>query len=79
MFGFAAAVGQIENDGFAVAVFAVVFVEDGLGDYILSAGPISQVALAASFAAKREIRMNRGIGGGFAYRAFVFHVVLPVL
>jgi hypothetical protein len=79
MFGFVAAVGQIENDGFAVAFLAVVFVEDGLGDYVLFAGPISQVAFATSSAAKGEIRVDRGIGGGFTYRAFVFHVVLPGL
>jgi hypothetical protein len=78
MFGFAA-VGQIENDGFAVAFFAVVFVEDRFGDNVLFAGPISQVTLAASFTAKGEIGMDRGIGGGFTYRAFVFHVVLPGL
>jgi hypothetical protein len=79
MFGFIAAVGQIQNDGFAIAFFAVVFVEDGLGDYVLFAGPISQVAFAASFAAKWEFRMDRGIGGGLTYRAFVFHMVLPGL
>jgi hypothetical protein len=77
--GFAAAVGQIENDGFAVAFFAVVFVEDRFGDYVLFAGPISEVAFSASFAAKGEIRMDRGIGGGFTYRAFVLHMVLPGL
>jgi hypothetical protein len=79
MFGFIAAVGQIENDGFAVAFFAVVFIEDGLGDYIFFAGPISQVALAASFAAKGEIRVHSRIRSGFTYRAFVFHVILPGL
>ena len=79
MFGFAAAVGQIQNDGFAIAFFAVVFVEDGFGDYILFAGPISQVAFAAAFAAKGKIRMYRRVRGGFTYRAFVFHMVLPGL
>jgi hypothetical protein len=79
VFGFATAVGQIQNDGFAIAFFAVIFIEDRLRYDILFAGPISQVTLAASFAAKWKIRMNRGIGGGFTYRAFVFHIVLPGL
>ena len=79
MFGFSAAVGQIENYGFAVAFFAVVFVEDWFRDYVLFTGPISEVAFAATFAAEWEIRVDRGIGGGFTYRAFVFHVVLPGL
>ena len=57
VFGFAAAVGQIEDHGFAVSFSAVVFVEDRLGHYILFASPISQVALAAAFAAKWKIRM----------------------
>jgi hypothetical protein len=74
VFGLVAAVGQIENDGFAVAFFAVAFVEDWFGDYILFAGPISQVAFAATFTAKWEFRMHGGIGGGFTYWAFVFHV-----
>ena len=79
VFGFVTAVGQIENDGFAVAFFAVVFIEDGIGHHILFTGPISEVAPAASFAAKWKIRMHRGIGGGFTYRAFVFHIVPPGL
>src|ERR1700736_4412921 len=79
MFGFVVAVGQIQNDGFTIAFFAVIFVEDGLGDYILFAGPISEVALAASFAAKGKIRMNSRVGRGLTYRAFVFHIVLPGL
>lgn len=57
-FGFAAAVGQIQNDGFAIAFVAVVFIEEGLGDHILFAGPISQVAFTASFAAKWKIRVD---------------------
>ena len=78
-FGFTAAVRQVQDDSFAVAFFAVVFVEDGFGDYILFAGPISEVAFATSFAAKGEVRMERGICGGFTYRAFVFHSGLPGL
>jgi hypothetical protein len=78
VFGFAA-VGQIQNDGFAVAFFAVVFIEDGFGHYIFFAGPISQVAFAATFAAKWEFRVNSRICGSFTYRAFVLHVVLPGL
>jgi hypothetical protein len=73
------AVGQIKNNGFAVAFFAVVFIEDWFGDHILFAGPISQVALAAAFTAKWKISMQRRIRGGFTYRAFVFHMVLPGL
>jgi hypothetical protein len=76
VFGFAS-VGQIKNDSFAIAFFAVVFIEDRLRDHVLFAGPISEVAFAASFAAKWKIGMHRGIGGGFTYRAFVFHIVLP--
>jgi hypothetical protein len=78
-FGFTAAVRQVQDDSFAVAFFAVVFVEDWFGDYILFAGPISQVAFAASIAAKGKIRMYRGIGGGLTYWALVFHLVLPGL
>jgi hypothetical protein len=77
VFRFATAVGQIKNDGFAVAFFAVVFIEDRFGDYILFASPISQVAFAATFAAKWKIGMHRRIRGGFTYRAFVLHVGLP--
>jgi len=77
-FGFAA-VGQIENDGFAVAFLAVVFVEDRLRHHILFASPISEVALAASFAAKRKFRMNSRICSGLTYWAFVLHIVLPGL
>jgi len=36
-----AAVGQIENDGFAVAFFAVIFIENRLRHHILFTGPIS--------------------------------------
>ena len=48
LFGLTAAVRQIQDDSFAVAFFAVVFVEDRLRHYIFFAGPVSQVALAAS-------------------------------
>ena len=77
MLGFVA-VGQIENDCFAVAFIAVVFIEDGLRHYIFLCGPVAQIAIAAAFTAKGEIAMKLGIRGRFADGAFVFHFFLPV-
>jgi hypothetical protein len=68
---------QIEDDCFAVAVFAVVFIEDGFGDDVFFGGPVAEVAFAAAITAERKIFIHCGVGWRFAYWAFVFHCGLP--
>src|SRR6267143_4421627 len=64
---------QIKYDGLAVAPGEFFLVENRIGDDVFFAGPISQVAPTAALAAKRKIRVNRGVGLNFADGAFVFH------
>src|SRR6266850_3453791 len=64
---------QIKDDGLAVAPGDFFLIENRVGDDVFFAGPISQVALPAALAAKRKVRMDRGVGLGFADGAFVFH------
>jgi hypothetical protein len=56
-----------------VALFVVIFAENGLGDDIFFSGPVSQVPQAATLAAKREVRVERRIGRCFANGALVLH------
>src|SRR6267378_7920049 len=64
---------QIKDDGLAVAPGDFRFIENRIGDDVFLAGPIAQVVLPAALAAKRKIRMNRGVGLNFADGTFVFH------
>src|SRR6476646_5757780 len=48
-------------------------IKDRFGHDILLAGPVAQVALAAARAAKREVRVDFGVGRRFANRASMFH------
>ena len=75
--GFIAVGIEIENDRFAIGFFGVVFGEDGFGDDVFFGGPIAEVAVAAAFAAEREVAVDGGVGGGFTNGAFVFHDDLP--
>ena len=56
-----------------VDIFELGFVEDGRADAIFFAGPIAQVEQAATFAAKREVRMRHGVGFVRADRAATLH------
>jgi hypothetical protein len=64
---------QIQDDGVGLALLDVLFREDGFGNHIFLAGPITEVPFAASLATERKIRVDRGIRFGFADRTFVFH------
>jgi hypothetical protein len=57
--------------GFDVGDF--VFGEDGIGDDVFFSGPVAEVAVAAAFAAEREVAMDGGVRGRFADWAFVEH------
>src|SRR5260370_9199337 len=64
---------QRKEDSVPIAFTSVFFIEDGFGNHVFLAGPVTQVPFPAALAAKREIRMDRGVGLRFADRAFVFH------
>jgi hypothetical protein len=66
---------EVEDYGFAglVEFLEVVFVEDGVGDYIFFGGPVAEIAVAAALAAEREVGVLGGVGGSFADRAFMLH------
>src|SRR6266446_5233050 len=66
---------QIKDDGLAVAPGDFCLIENRIGDDVFFAGPIAQVAFPAALAAKRKVRMNRGVGLNFADAAFVFHEI----
>jgi len=70
---------EVEDYGFAgrVDFFEVVFVEDGVGDYVFFGGPVAEIAVSAALAAEGEIRVLQGVGGSFADWAFVLHVRGP--
>jgi hypothetical protein len=53
--------------------FVVIFAENGLGDDIFLARPVTQVPQLAAFAAKGKLRMYIGIGWFFANRTTVLH------
>src|SRR6266403_171354 len=62
---------QIKDDGVAAALDDFFFIENRIGDDVLFAGPIAQVALPAALAAKGKVRMNRGVRLNFTDGAFV--------
>src|SRR5271170_7876399 len=64
---------QIDNYGFTrrFNFFEFVFVEDGIGDHIFFRGPVAEVAVAAAFAAKREVAMHRRVCKRFANWTFM--------
>jgi hypothetical protein len=64
---------EIEEDRLAFAFDQFLFIENGLGNNVFLARPIAQVAIPAALAAKRKIRVHRGVGLSLANRAFVFH------
>jgi hypothetical protein len=68
---------QVEDDCLALAVIAVVFIEDGIGDDVFFCSPVAKVAFAAAVAAEGKVGMQGRIGGSFADWAFVFHRYLP--
>src|SRR5579864_6313876 len=51
----------------------VIFAENGLGNDIFFGGPVAQIAVAATLAAKREIRVRLGVGRSLANRTAVSH------
>ena len=55
----------------------VIFVENGLGDYIFFGGPVAEVAVAAALAAEGEVGVLGLVGGSFADGAFVLHARGP--
>ena len=55
----------------------VIFVENGVGDYIFFGGPVAEVAVAAALAAEGEVGVLGRVGGSFADGAFVLHVRGP--
>src|SRR6267378_492315 len=59
--------------GVSGAFTSVFFSEDRFGHHVPLAGPVPQVPFPAALAAKREVRVDRGVGLGFAYGALVFH------
>jgi hypothetical protein len=64
---------QRKDDGVPIAFTSVFFIEDWFGNNVFLAGPVTQVPFPAALAAKREVRVDRGVGLHFADRAFVFH------
>ena len=53
--------------------FVVIFAENGFGYDIFFCSPVAQVAVAAALAAKGEVEIDLGIGGGFADGASMLH------
>src|SRR5271165_3676764 len=70
---------EVEDYGLARGVdfVEVIFVEDGLGDQVFFRGPVAEVAVAAAFAAKREVAVHRRISRCFANRTFMKHDANP--
>src|ERR1700720_2482788 len=64
---------QRKDDGVPLAFTSVFFSEDRFGHHVLLAGPVTQVPFPAALAAKRKVRVDRGVGLRFANGAFVFH------
>jgi len=64
---------EVEDYRFAVASGGFFFVEHGIGNDVLFAGPIPEVEIAATFAAEGEVGVRFGVGGFLAYGADVFH------
>jgi len=66
---------EIEDYGFArgFEFGDFVFGEDGIGDDVFFGGPVAEVAVAAAFAAEREVAVDGGVRGRFADWAFVKH------
>src|SRR5690348_1123662 len=51
----------------------VIFAENGLGNDIFFRGPVAEIAVPATFAAKWKISMNLGIGWCLTNRTSVLH------
>jgi hypothetical protein len=64
---------EVEDYRFAIAIGGFFFVEDGIGNDVLFAGPIPEVQIAAAFAAKGKVGVRLGVGGLLADGADVFH------
>jgi hypothetical protein len=66
---------EIEDYGFArgFEFGDFVFGEDGIGDDVFFGSPVAEVAVAAAFAAEREVAVDGGVRGRFADGAFVEH------
>jgi hypothetical protein len=64
---------EVEDYRFAVVSGGFFFVEHGIGNDVLFAGPIPEVQIAAAFAAEGEVGLLLGVGGLLADGAEVFH------
>jgi hypothetical protein len=64
---------QRKDDGSPLAFRNLLFSEDRFGNHIFLAGPVTQVAIPATLAAKREVRVDRRVRLRLADGALVFH------
>src|SRR5260370_22217321 len=67
---------QRQDDGVLLAIGNIFFIEDWFRHHVFLAGPVAQVTIPASLAAKREVRVDRGVRLRLANRTFVFHGML---
>src|SRR5229473_1403591 len=64
---------QRKDDGFPLAFRNLLFSEDRFGNHVFLAGPVTQVAIPATLAAKREVRVDRRVRLRLANGALVLH------
>src|SRR6202165_4886781 len=64
---------QRKDDGVLLAFTSVFFSEYRFGHHVLLAGPVTQVPFPAALAAKREVRVDRGVSLRLANGTLVFH------